>query len=685
MVTDGTASPSRPPLLVQIVFHPGSQPARELAVGLHRSLNGAGPVPGLCIPTVFTPEDGAERPPAAGTVEREAERVFVVVLDDDWLAAAPEAGEMEGRSWGQHLVDLYEACRAGDRHRFFPVQLSRHAWPIDERLAGVSFLRAWHLAPEERPTFLCRRVAHELCRHLLAEPLGSDGAPPLLTIFISHTKLDLDKEPPAVRSLIAHLTAEQPEKTWFDSGDIEAGSVFAERIEAGVENAAMIAVLTDSYASREWCRKEVLLAKRYRRPVIVVDALREQEVRSFPYTGNVPVLRWTGDPLKAIDLLHKESLRHLHARAVLEARKEPGDEVLPCPPELVTLVGLAPKTRVLYPDPPLGGEELNLLAHTGVVVETPLQRFAERVERLRLDKPIALSLSEPGDLPTYGLDLAHFDGMTTELSRYLLLAGARLAYGGHLGEGGYSQILYELVRCHSLPDVPPPERIVSYLGWPIPLGVEEKARYRAVARFIQTPRPADLDESLHPDFTAEPTGFAAEASPEHRYAWARGMTEMRERQTADTLARVILGGRTGPSHGVQPDGSRATKWYVSRIPGVLEEVLVSMQAGQPVFLIGAFGGCARLVFDLMEGRDRPEMSWAFQRAAPQAPGMRALYEGRDTWWGYREMTEYLRTRGFAGLNNRLDPDENRRLATTRVPALMIELLLEGLRRVCERA
>src|SRR5690606_19662801 len=119
---------------------------------------------------------------------------------------------------------------------------------------------------------------------------------PPVTIFLSHAKADLNHEPQVVETLISHLSARLPEKTWFDSGNIEAGSCFAKAIEEGVKDAVLLVVLTDSYSSRAWCRREVLLAKFYQRPVIVVDALQRREVRRFPYGGNVPVVRWKDDP-----------------------------------------------------------------------------------------------------------------------------------------------------------------------------------------------------------------------------------------------------------------------------------------------------------------------------------------------------------------------------------------------------
>src|SRR5690606_22412014 len=125
-----------------------------------------------------------------------------------------------GRTWADYVVHLRELCDTGGSYRFMPVQLSQHAWPIDARLEDLNFLRAWAIDDEDvRRRFIARRIV-QLALRRLQPNTASEDAPPL-TIFLSHTKLDLETEPRVVKALLAHLTASQPQKTWFDSGDIE--------------------------------------------------------------------------------------------------------------------------------------------------------------------------------------------------------------------------------------------------------------------------------------------------------------------------------------------------------------------------------------------------------------------------------------------------------------------------------
>ena len=658
----------RPPLLVSIVFHPESTAARDLALSIHGALNSDPLVPGLRIPTAFCPTDGTRPQPLPFDL---AQRHCVVVLADATLDAR------EG--WSAYVGDQYERCER-DGHRFVPLLLAESAYPLDPRLGGLSFARICQVDAPLQTAAAIRRVVIELSRFLSGDP-GAPTDPAPVRVFVSHAKLDLDKPPRAAHAIVEHLRADQPVKAWVDSGDIASGSSFATAIADGIADTALLCVLTDSYASREWCRREILHAKAAQRPIVVVDALDRHEVRSFPYHGNVPVLRWSGDAAASIDLLLKENLHHVFTPLALERWRRPDDAISIRPPELATLVQVPAARTVLYPDPPLGREETELLERTGRSVATPLQRLAQQ---RRLDgTKIALSMSEPTDLGQRGLAQPHFDETVIDVSRYLLIEGATLAYGGHLGSGGYTLALAELIASHNdQKHLSPLDRLVNYVGWPLPRPTDAQvSEQKQGCRLVVVDRPADVDERLDPRLVAAPKEFVPASSPELRFAWARGMTTMRERQARDVAARIVLGGVFGPTVGVAPDGTRSEKWYSGRIPGVLEELLVSVQANQPVFLVGAFGGVAGLVADLLsDPAATPEpLTWAYQQRAPHAAALPNLYrERRLPWLDYPDIVAMLRQRGITGINPLLTEAEHRELFRARDPMRIVELILRGL-------
>lgn len=158
---------------------------------------------------------------------------------------------------------------------------------------------------------------------------------------------------------------------------------------------------------------------------------------------------------------------------------------------------------------------------------------------------------------------------------------------------------------------------------------------------------------------------------------------MREVMTDQCEARLAIGGRI--------------EGYKGRYAGLLEEPLLSLHAKKPLFLVGALGGCTRLVIDLLEGRDRPEMTTkvAQERVVysdssgaktPYYNELVGLYKSHGgTIESREEIAAWLREQGAQGpasaLKNGLNDSENRRLFVSTDPREVAGLVLEGLRRV----
>jgi hypothetical protein len=321
-----------PPLVVHLIFHPASEGARNLALMLHRALNADSALPGLTVPTVLLTEDGSNLPPIEHDLDQAENSVAVVLVDDEMVVEEPIPPER--MSWATFVAGIAKQCETG-RHRFLPVQLSESAWPLHADLKSTNFIRAVSFV---NVAWLERTIVVEVCRFLLGHERGTNVP---ITIFLSHAKQDIDKPPTLFKDLVAHLQATQPVAAWVDSGQIQAGKDFSAAIENGVRDTAVLALVTSHYSSRPWCRREIVFAKRYNRPLVVVDGLDAIDIRSFPYIGNVPSVAWSnGGAQRAVDLLLKEQLRHLYVRKVLARSQTPGDCVLPSPPELSTVVAL---------------------------------------------------------------------------------------------------------------------------------------------------------------------------------------------------------------------------------------------------------------------------------------------------------------------------------------------------------
>ena len=317
--------------------------------------------------------------------------IAIVVMVDRHVAADPE--------WREHLDRLGKrAATEGFRTRVIPVAIES---AVLERIAvEEQAIRwdEWATGPEAREARLLRELTYEfgsMIRHHLHRPHPSaEGADEMeaylekIQVFLSHSKHD------SHGARIAHeirnwLHANSTLSSFLDVRDIRPGLPFPSVIEHQVEHSIMLAIYTDSYSSREWCRREVVEAKRHGVPMVVADCLHEGDDRAFPYLGNVPVVRM--DPKspdripQVVSRLLDEVLRDMLWKSRVAALREEGS--LPIfmgrPPEFASLAsrGWHPGRSgvIVHPYPPLGDVEKALLqaAWSGIRLLSMNQWLAE--------------------------------------------------------------------------------------------------------------------------------------------------------------------------------------------------------------------------------------------------------------------------------------------------------------------
>jgi hypothetical protein len=233
-----------------------------------------------------------------------------------------------------------------------------------------------------------------------------------------------------------------------------------------------------------------------------------------------------------------------------------------------------------------------------------------------------------------------------------------------------------MVRSHSilLSDVvgKPPIPIENWVAWPIHcrFGDSELRHYGQEATLRDLPRPPDLDVTAD-ELKATASGFVPTETPAQRYAWARSLTFMRNSMLAGTSARIAMGGKLAGYQGL---------W-----PGVLEEGVIALRARQPLYLLGLFGGAARLLVDALRGVERQELTSAWLSALPGSDELRSEYRRRGhALQTPEDLAAELKRAGTVGLsvalNNGLSEDENTELVGSDDPHRIVALILGGLRR-----
>lgn len=700
---------ARPPFHVHLLTHPSSASAQQIAQALMVRLVEPPASGGLRLPVYFTPDCGDGQPPRltgndALNLEAAEHTLVVVLADATMLRTVPSGTGNEWKDFVQHVRALtpFDASP----HHLLPVALDRVGFGInDECHVLPAFLDASleeHSAKERQLAELSFHIAAraiQLLTHGKIPAIAPDRVQAPVRIFLSHAKADLS---PAHNDPVRHTAAlcaseAFPIEGWFDARNIATSQDFWKAISAGIRDSSiMLAFKTDHYSSRPWCRREVVEAKRLGAHILMVNAVETGEARSFPYGGNVPVIRWNlaGEPeveaRRIIDRAVLEALRFQHNRAVLAARAETGDEVWACAPEALTLAEIpddATGTCILYPDPPLGREELEVLhklrprAH----LITPLTRLAAKYKPKAI-RTLCVGISESGDAKHYGLSDAHFATLSDEIHLYLLLAGFKITYGGALS-GSFDQgnnftlRLFELVRGYSglAEGVNAPslkKAILNVAPWPLWLNYGEKewALFDGDwAEYRPGPRP-DLsrrDDEIFPVVDGK-RSLAAD-TPDKIYAWARGLAAMRQAITGMSGARLVLGGKmTG---------------HAGLVPGVIEEAWISLSQHQPLYLAGGYGGAARAVCDLLQGIPREEFSetWAAEHIKDYRLALACHLDGAEPLLLLPVIGRAIA--GLAGpdlgkvLNNGLDDGENRELMVCTDAQRIVELVLQGLGRL----
>lgn len=269
--------------------------------------------------------------------------------------------------------------------------------------------------------------------------------------------------------------------------------------------------------------------------------------------------------------------------------------------------------------------------------------------RLETAPAVAVSVSESSDIEAYGMSHMHLIDLQGNMAANLLGSGRSLAYSGDLRADDFDfvDLLFQLlIRYRGHPDHSGEIGVTDYLAWPMHIRMTLEELDEFCVGHGESARLVFLAED-----GAQLEREQRRAMPPHEPddgEWADGLTAMRIAMRRGTVARVAAGGRI--------DG------YRGRMPGVAEEVLLSLEARQPVFLIGMFGGCARDIAGTIGLLDQAE----------EAPGS----------WNRNELFSRFTP---DDLCNGLSQEENAALAGTLHIDQMVELVSWGLRRALRQA
>lgn len=385
---------ARPFLAVYVAWHPkfegGATIARALYDHFRRDLfqsvaGGAG------LPLYYRSTADESGVPAPVNFE-ESELSATILLIEDHLI-----GDPQWSAWAKSLEDAAES--SGLRNRIFPVAASAAALTLNLRTNFIRWDKWGDRKQSARLLRLTTDLAYQFSRmlrlHLEHDSRSLPAREQLLhylqriQLFLSHSKHD-DQGVRIATAIRDALHAGDGLASFFDVHDIPPGLPFDDVILESVRESAVIAIHTDSYSSRTWCRKEVLQAKRHQVPLVIANCIDECDERAFPYLGNVPVVRINPQLVDRVDVvvgrLLDEVLKDYLWKCwtnLVRRYSTPRDVFLPRAPEILSLayIGLPFDARVLvYPEPPLSIDETDLFESIDpkVQLRSMIEWIAER-------------------------------------------------------------------------------------------------------------------------------------------------------------------------------------------------------------------------------------------------------------------------------------------------------------------
>ena len=359
------------------------------------------------------------------------------------------------------------------------------------------------------------------------------------------------------------------------------------------------------------------------------------------------------DSIKILVAVMVETIRYKYSMGILDFYQEPGIKflddtkvkVLSRPPESWQIQeAINDGESIYYPEPPIYHRELMWLLpktdkierNTSVKISTPLwhgkyifqegewkeeNNIENNQENEKQKNKIGLSIanylyfSREGHSYIYdNKDMSkiavlpcenhnqHVDDLTRfsqTLVRYLLAGGYKLIYGGDLRDNGYTEFILDEARITK-------DRLHKDTNKDTGVGTGKKSENDAyVLNYVAWPY--YLEEKTKEWCVNEPGLFeVTKVDPvgniDHEKYPGKGLddlckrsvclTKMRKESIKKSDARVFAGGKI--------------RGYSGKMPGLLEEFIISYNENKPIYLVGGLGGITKYLCCVINEEELPD-------------------------------------------------------------------------------
>lgn len=294
----------------------------------------------------------------------------------------------------------------------------------------------------------------------------------------------------------------------------------------------------------------------------------------------------------------------------------------------------------------------------------------EREIHLFDGKNVAISISDSPEIENLGFSSAHQKNLITEITRFLIIHGSNLVYGGDLRKNGYTRLFSNLVHQYRPSKEVGKLFFKNYFSFPIHLELTksdtlEFKKNGVLPVIVDPPENLDINKSM----PYVPVGN------DNLFIWAESLTKMRQEMQNDTDARIFTGGRMSNSKG--------------KYPGLLEEAILALENNIPVYFMGIFGGITSRIIEGLNGKKSKELTIEWQSSQNENyKEFVSHYNSKKS----EDKIDYKLTRDFLNnytlerlsKNNGLSIEENERLFSTVHTSEIIFLIMKGLHKTLSK-
>ncbi|WP_027067144.1 hypothetical protein [Maribacter sp. Hel_I_7] len=283
---------------------------------------------------------------------------------------------------------------------------------------------------------------------------------------------------------------------------------------------------------------------------------------------------------------------------------------------------------------------------------------------------VAISISDSPEIENLGFSLAHQRNLITEITRFLIIHGSCLIYGGDLRQNGYTRMFSNLVHQYRPSKEAGKLFFKNYFSFPIHLNLKttdilEFKKNGVLPVTVEPPADLGIDQSK----------FYVPEGNDNLFIWAESLTKMRQKMQSNTDARIFTGGSMSNFKG--------------KYPGLLEESILALENNIPVYFMGIFGGITSRIIEGLNGKKPEELTIEWQSSQNENyKEFVSHYNSKKS----EDKIDYKLTRDFLNnytlerlsKNNGLSIAENERLFNTVHTSEIIFLIMKGLHKTLSK-